>query len=98
LAGSKIDELHLDDAALAAYASPYWSTELEATYRLAVENGSLMLRRNWNQPLKLDPLVHDEFESDELGTLVFERDAAGRVSGLSVFAVRIRNLVFKKTE
>jgi hypothetical protein len=48
--------------------------------------------------LDVDPLVHDEFESDELGTLVFQKDAAGRVSGLSVFAGRIRNLVFKKTE
>jgi CubicO group peptidase (beta-lactamase class C family) len=96
LAGSKIDELHLDDTALAAYAGSYWSTELEATFRLAVENRSLMLRRNWNPPLRLDPLVHDEFESDELGTLVFQRDAAGRISGLSVFAGRIRNLVFKR--
>lgn len=71
---------------------------MDATYRLAVENGSLVLRRSWNPPLKLDPLVRDEFESDELGTLVFQRDAAGSVTGLSVFAGRIRNLVFEKTE
>jgi CubicO group peptidase (beta-lactamase class C family) len=98
LAGNRIDELHLTDTALAAYAGAYRSTELDATYRLTVENGSLVLRIGWNPPLKLDPLVPNEFESDELGTLVFQRDAAGRVSGLSVFAGRIRNLVFEKTD
>lgn len=98
MTGSKIDELHLDNTALAGYGGSYWSAELQAIYRLAVENGSLMLRINWNLPLELAPLVRDEFENDELGTLVFQRDAAGRVSGLSVFAGRIRNLVFKKTE
>ncbi len=98
LAGNRIDEFHPTEKALAAYAGAYRSAELDATYRLAVENGSLVLRRSWNPPLKLDPLVRDEFESDELGTLVFQRDAAGAVTGLSVFAGRIRNLVFEKTE
>ncbi len=93
--GTKIDELHLNDAALAGYAGAYSSTELNATYKLSVENGNLMLRNNWNPPLKLSPLVRDEFEG--FGTLVFQRDAAGRISGFSVFASRIRNVTFQKT-
>jgi hypothetical protein len=44
-----------------------------------------MLRTNWNSPLKLNPLVRDEFKGDGFGTLVFQRDADGRISGLSVF-------------
>jgi hypothetical protein len=40
----------------------------------------------------------NEFEAGELGTLVFHRDANNRISGLSVFAGRIRNLVFEKTD
>ncbi len=94
--GTKIDELHLDDAALNAYAGTYSSTELNATYKLSVEHGSLMLRKNWNSPLQLNPLVRDEFEIGDFGTLVFQRDADGRISGLSVFADRIRNVTFEK--
>jgi len=94
---TKIDELHLNDAALAAYAGAYSSTELNATYKLSVENGNLMLRTNWNSPLKLNPLVRDEFESDGFGTLVFQRDTDGRISGPSVFAGRIRNVTFERT-
>jgi hypothetical protein len=95
--GSKIEELHLSDAALAAYAGTYSSTELNATYKLSVENGNLMLGINWNSPLKLNPLVRDEFESGGVGTLVFQRGADGRISGLSVFAGRARNVTFQRT-
>jgi hypothetical protein len=81
---------------LAAYAGTYTSKELDATYKLSVENGSLMLRSNWNPALKLVPLVRDEFESDDLGTLVFQRDSRKRITGLSVFEGRVRNLTFDK--
>ncbi len=96
-AGTRIDELHLSEADLAAYAGAYRSTELDATYTLAVEKGSLMLRNNWNPPQKLDPLVRDEFEGPGFEMLVFHRDANDRVSGLSVFTARSRNVIFEKT-
>jgi CubicO group peptidase (beta-lactamase class C family) len=96
-AGTRIDEIRLNAAGLAAYAGTYTSPELDAIYKLSVENGSLILRINWNPPLKLDPLVRDEFGSGDLATLVFHRDANDRISGLSVFAGRIRNVTFEKT-
>jgi CubicO group peptidase (beta-lactamase class C family) len=96
-AGARISEIHLNAADLAAYAGAYKSTELDATYKLSVENGSLVLRISWNAPLNLDPLVRDEFENGDLGTLVFHRDANDRVSGLSMFQGRIRNVTFEKT-
>jgi CubicO group peptidase (beta-lactamase class C family) len=95
-AGTKIERVHVGDADLAAYAGTYTSKELDATYKLSVENGSLMLRSNWNPALKLVPLVRDEFESDDLGTLVFQRDSRKRITGLSVFEGRVRNLTFDK--
>jgi Beta-lactamase len=95
-AGARIDELSINAAALAAYTGAYTSTEVNTTYKLSVENGSLMLRNNWNPPLKLNPLVRDEFESTDLGTLVFHRTANDRISGLSVFAGRARNVSFEK--
>ena len=95
-AGPRIEEVHVGDVALAAYAGTYKSTELDATYLLSVEDGSLMLRANWNQSLKLNPIIRDEFESGSLGTLVFNRDARDRISGLSVFDGRVRNVTFEK--
>ena len=76
--------------------APIRAKELDATYKLSVENGSLMLRSNWNPALKLAPLVRDEFDSGDLGTLVFHRDSGNRISGLSVFDGRTRNLTFEK--
>jgi CubicO group peptidase (beta-lactamase class C family) len=95
-AGSRIDEARVGEAVLAPYAGSYRSAELDATYKLSVENGSLTLRANWNAPLKLNPLIRDEFENRALGTLVFHRDANDRITGLSVFAGRIRNVTFER--
>jgi CubicO group peptidase (beta-lactamase class C family) len=94
--GEKIEPVSFTGAALAAYAGTYKSAELDATYKLSVENAGLILRNGWNSPQKLEPIVPGEFEGGNLGTLVFERDASGRVSGLSVFAGRIRDLRFQK--
>jgi hypothetical protein len=96
-AGTRIERVHLVGADLAEYPGAYASKELDATCKISVENGSLILRNNWNPPLKLVPLVRDEFESGDLGTLVFRRDANDRIVGLSVFDYRIRNLIFEKT-
>lgn len=95
--GSRIEDLRLDALALSAYAGDYASAELGVTYRLSVENGYLMLRINWNSPLKLTATVRDEFQSD-LGILTFQRDANGHLSGLSVSDGRIRNLVFTRIQ
>ncbi len=94
--GSRIDELHLGGPALKPYAGEYKSTELDATYRLKVENGSLVLHNGWNAPVTLKPLVRDEFTIGELGTAVFHRDAGGRLSGLSVYSGRIRDVRFER--
>jgi CubicO group peptidase (beta-lactamase class C family) len=95
--GTRITELHLGEAALLAYTGEYKSTELDATYKLVVENGSLALRSGWNQPVKMEPLVPDEFTIGPLGAAVFHRDATGHVSGLSVYSGRIRDVRFEKT-
>ena len=81
---------------LADYAGTYESTELDATYQLSVDGGQLTLRDRWNPKLTLAPLVRDEFDTGGLGTLVFRRDANGRISGLSLFDDRIRNVAFDK--
>jgi CubicO group peptidase (beta-lactamase class C family) len=96
--GNKVAELHLAESQLQAYAGVYKSTELDATYKLAVEGGSLIVHNGWNPPVKLDSLVRDEFSVGQLGTLVFHRNTAGRVTGLSVYSGRIRDVGFEKTD
>jgi len=95
--GTRAEEAHPSDAALAAYAGTYTCVELDTAYKLSVEKGSLMLRVSWNKPVKLAPTVRDEFEGEFPGTLVFRRDAKGRIFGFSVFNQRVRNVIFQKT-
>jgi len=94
--GSRIEEPRLSADALAEFAGEYESEELAATYNLSIDNGTLTLRCNWNPPLKLTPVARDEFDSGAYGILVFHRDADRRISGLSVFTLNARNVVFKR--
>jgi CubicO group peptidase (beta-lactamase class C family) len=97
-AGQRIADLALDDAALQPYVGTYKSPELDATYKLSVEKGSLMLRMNWKPPIKLEPAVQNEFNGGGM-TLVFRGDHTTRISGLTVFAGwdgAIRNQGFEK--
>jgi CubicO group peptidase (beta-lactamase class C family) len=95
--GTRLDELRLGEAALQAYAGEYESRELDTTYKLIVENGSLMLHSGWNLPVKLEPLVVDEFAMGQVGAAVFHRDVSGQISGLSVYSGRIRDVAFART-
>jgi CubicO group peptidase (beta-lactamase class C family) len=83
------------DVPLGDYAGVYDSPELDTTYRLSVEDGSLMLRVTWSVQRKLAARRVDEFAGGGI-TLLFHRDAQNRITGLSVSAGRIRNVRFDK--
>jgi CubicO group peptidase (beta-lactamase class C family) len=95
-AGNRIEAPHLSQIDLSALTGRYRSTEIAATYTLSISQGSLVLQVNWNPPLKLNPIAPDEFESEDLGTVVFRRDASHRVSGLGLFSINARNVSFDK--
>ncbi len=98
-AGTRVESPHLTDAELSGYVGQYKSEELDATYRLTVGNGGLLLHRNWEAPLKLTPLTQDEFECSDLGiTMVFQRDPRQRVNGLRVYEVNARDIRFDKVK
>ena len=84
-------------ADLLQYTGEYTSGELQATYRFAVKDGKLTLAANWQEPAVLDPSVRDEFQGPFGASVVFRRDAAGRVTGCDLFAGRVRNISFAKT-
>jgi CubicO group peptidase (beta-lactamase class C family) len=95
-AGARVEPPQLSEAELAAYAGSYKSTELDATYTLAVDQANLTLRNGWSTAEKLLPLTKDEFESEQYGTIVFRRDANQRVSGFSLNTVEARDIGFDK--
>jgi len=97
-AGERIEAPHLSEADLASYSGQYRSTELDVTYNLSINQGTLILQNNersWNPPLKLTPIAPDEFESEGFN-IVFNRDVNYRVSGLSIFSIRARNVSLEK--
>jgi CubicO group peptidase (beta-lactamase class C family) len=80
---------------LSAYAGSYVSEEIEPVYRIAVENGSLVLKRLKSKPEKLQPTLVDYFEGSN-GDLHFQRDPSGKISGFLLNSGRIKNFRFRK--
>lgn len=77
---------------LTAYAGDYTSDELDAVLRIESKNGALTIRSpNDDDGPPLEPTVKDEFTVGGL-TVVFTRDAAGKVAGLTLGAGRVRNI------
>ncbi|MGB8582929.1 MAG: serine hydrolase domain-containing protein [Candidatus Sulfotelmatobacter sp.] len=94
--GRKVDELHSSKTALAAYAGKFQSQELNATYSVSLEHGMLTLRNGEAPPETLTQITPDEFDSNELGRIVFQRNLQGRVSALAVFTQDVRGIELRK--
>jgi hypothetical protein len=54
--GPKIEPLLLGEPSLKTYVGESRSAELDATYTVSIENGSLVLHNGWNPPMKLETL------------------------------------------
>jgi len=81
---------------LRAYAGTYESGEAETVLTVAVEKDGLTLKRRPATSIALSPLYADAFNAPRLGTIIFRRDTAGRVSALSVVQERVWDLRFLK--
>jgi hypothetical protein len=88
--------IQLTAAEAGQYAGSFESSELEATYKIEVKDGNLVLRVNWQEPTTLEPTVRDEFKGRNGEALVFRRDAKGQITGFDIFAGRVRNIYFSK--
>jgi len=82
-------------ARLDEFAGEYRSDEAEVSYTIAVENGSLVIRRRPDARVELAPAYADAFTAR--GTVLrFSRDATGRVDGFGVWVDRVRGLRFRR--
>ena len=85
-------------ADLAQLAGSYWSDEANATYRLSVQGGKLILRPPRAHAIMLTPTWKDAFvASDEGSPVWFHRDARGRVTTMSIGFTRARDVRFRRT-
>jgi CubicO group peptidase (beta-lactamase class C family) len=78
---------------LRAFAGSYYSDELDVTYALSVSGDTLTLTRRLSGPQVLRATAKDRFAAGSQQFL-FERDAAGRVTGFTVQAGRVCNIRF----
>ena len=98
------DAPSLSSTELAEFAGSFFSTELDATYRFAVEDAGLTVRVEQQPALAVAPVAEDEFrvEFESRGwaaspaRLEFERNSAGAVTGFSLSSGSERGLVFEK--
>jgi CubicO group peptidase (beta-lactamase class C family) len=78
------------------YAGHYRSEELETSWSVQVKEGKLMLQHHRHGEIPLRPMARDKFSGSNLGSLQFERDAGGKVTGFKVTTGRVRNLRFDR--
>ena len=103
-AAEQPDPPSLSSAELAEFAGSFFSAELDATYRFAVEDAGLTVRVEQQPALAVAPVAEDEFrvEFESRGwaaspaRLEFERNSAGAVTGFSLSSGSERGLVFEK--
>jgi CubicO group peptidase (beta-lactamase class C family) len=94
--GARIEERRLSNTQLALYVGQFRSPELDITYSLSLEHGILTLHNRDAQPQKLTHIAPDEFDANDLGTIVFHRDPQGRIPSLAVFTQDVRGMEFKR--
>jgi hypothetical protein len=81
---------------LEALAGVYSSDEAEAVFDLSVDGSRLTLRRRPFTSLTLEPLYAGAFDAPGLGLIRFRRDAAGKVTALSVTTDRVWDMRFPR--
>lgn len=78
------------------YAGHYLSDELEMSCAVQVKEGRLVLQHRRHGEILLRPVARDRFSGSNLGSLQFERDSGGKVTGFKVTTGRVRNLRFER--
>jgi hypothetical protein len=93
----KVEPAHPETAQLQAMTGDYSSDEADVTYRVALENGKLVMHRRPDAAIPLTPTYRDGFNSS-LGSVRFIRNAEGRVIEMSIGAVRVWDLRLKRVQ
>ena len=82
-------------AELAEYTGAYRSADAEVTYWIEVVEGRLQSRQRYDVTIPLAPAYLDAFTGFG-ATFIFQRDAAGRVTGFTMSRARVWGLTFER--
>jgi hypothetical protein len=99
IAYERVEPVHPPDSELAPLAGQYESAETGSTLTVAAKAGELTLAIGWNDPVRLRPTFRDAFMMENgsgATSIVFHRDQAGKVTGLSVGDDRVSDLRFTR--
>jgi hypothetical protein len=78
------------------YTGTYRSDELDVKLVVAERDGKLVLRRRPADELELRPVYADDFSAPTIGTIRFARNAAGVVTGFSIYGGRVLDVRFER--
>jgi hypothetical protein len=81
---------------LRALTGTYTSDEAQTTFTAAVDARALVLKQRPDRIVRLTPVYADAFSGGSLGTVIFRRDAGGRVTALSIIQDRVWDLRFAR--
>jgi NADPH-dependent glutamate synthase beta subunit-like oxidoreductase len=83
---------------LETFQGVYWSDELETQYTLKLKDGKLTAEHIRHGSIELTPTMQDQFSTPEwfMAQVEFQRDAAGRVSGVTLGRGRLTGILFKR--
>jgi len=92
---AKLAAFDVESADLTEYAGEYGSPELPVTYYLELNEGQLSL--SWLKSDTADlQLIAEDLMVGDAGSLKFERDASGEVTGFILDSGRVRNFRFER--
>ena len=89
--------VRLSPSEIAGFAGRYSSPELGAELTLTVRGDSLIVRRGGRE-VSVRATGRDEFLAPGMGTMHFQRDSSGQVTGFSVGAGRATGILYEKQE
>jgi len=90
----------LTDEEKESFVGRYFSEELETMYTIKLEEGEFKLHHRWYEPFSMTHVEGDEFLGGRwfIGSIKFQRDEAGSVSGFMAGNSRVKNLLFEKVK
>jgi hypothetical protein len=96
--GDRVPDIQVSESALNGFTGNYHSDELEATYKLSLVKGALILNNGDQPSVNLHPVGANEFQAGDLGTIVFRVADSHHVAGLTLFSQPARGITFQKTD
>jgi len=93
---SKAPRITLTPQQLAIYAGDFYSTEIDATHHVQVQDGALSISVGYLPPQRFFPVGADAFEDDDGEHLKFNRTGSGRPASYTLSDNRLTGLTFTR--